>query len=242
MKKIQKSSELLWAFGVLFIAFGVAICNKANLGVSMVAAPAFVIAEALSKIFPFITVGVTEYLLQGVLLIVLCIILRKFKFSFLLSFLVAFIYGYVLDFFIWVLSPIVINSVLLRWVLLLVGDVLVGFGVACFFKTYLPLQVYEFFVTAISKKFAININKVKKTFDYTLLALSIILAISLFGDVLTFDFTTIWHSSFHSIGLGTIVTTLINSPIIATMSKLIDKCFDSTARFTKLEKLLSKTF
>ena len=97
MKKLSKCGELLWAFGVIFIALGVAICDKANLGVSMVAAPAFVVAEALGKIFPFITVGVTEYLLQGVLLIILCLILRKFNWVFLLSFAVAFIYGYVLD-------------------------------------------------------------------------------------------------------------------------------------------------
>ncbi|MBR4419921.1 MAG: hypothetical protein IKT32_03495, partial [Clostridia bacterium] len=86
MKKIQKSSELLWAFGVIFIALGVAVCNKANLGVSMIAAPSFVIAEKLQQFFPFITVGVTEYLLQGVILIVLCVILRKFSPLFLLSF------------------------------------------------------------------------------------------------------------------------------------------------------------
>ena len=97
MKKLNKCGELLWVLGTLFIAFGVAICDKANLGVSMVAAPAFVVAEALGKIFPFITVGVTEYLLQGVLLIILCLILRKFNWVFLLSFVVAFIYGYVLD-------------------------------------------------------------------------------------------------------------------------------------------------
>ena len=39
MKKIQKSAELLWVFGIVFVALGVAICSKANLGVSMIAAP-----------------------------------------------------------------------------------------------------------------------------------------------------------------------------------------------------------
>ena len=43
MKKISRSSELLWLFGMIFVAFGVAICSKADLGVSMIAAPAFVI-------------------------------------------------------------------------------------------------------------------------------------------------------------------------------------------------------
>ncbi|MBR5439474.1 MAG: hypothetical protein IKV61_04585 [Clostridia bacterium] len=242
MKKLNNCGELLWIFGIVFIAFGVAVCDKANLGVSMVAAPAFVIAEALGSVFPFITVGVTEYLFQGLLLIILCFSIRKFNWLFLLSFGVAFVYGYVLDFFIWLLAPIQITSVLVRWLLLLVGDCLVAFGVACCFKTYMPLQVYELFVAAIAKTYNIGIPKVKKTFDYTLLVLSIILAVSLFGNVLTFDWSTIYYSSFHSIGLGTIVTTIINTPIITLMSRLIDKCFDSTARFSKLEKLLSKTY
>ena len=92
------------------------------------------------------------------------------------------------------------------------------------------------------KTYNIGIPKVKRTFDYTLLVLSIILAVSLFGNVLTFDWSTIYYSSFHSIGLGTIVTTIINTPIISLMSRLIDKCFDNKARFTKLEKFLSKTY
>lgn len=242
MKKLNKCGELLWVLGTLFIAFGVAICDKANLGVSMVAAPAFVVAEALGKIFPFITVGVTEYLLQGVLLIILCLILRKFNWVFLLSFVVAFIYGYVLDFFIWVLSPIIVENVIIKWLLLLVGDVVVAFGVACFFKTYLPLQVYELFVSAISKRFKFEITKVKRVFDFSLLFLSIVLAFTLFGDVLTFDFTTIYKTSFHSIGLGTIVTTIINSFLISFASKVIDKIFDSSARFLKLENLLKQNY
>ncbi|MBO5851162.1 MAG: hypothetical protein J6R29_02385 [Clostridia bacterium] len=242
MKKLNNCGELLWVFGIIFIAFGVAVCDKANLGVSMVAAPAFVIAEALNSIFPFITVGVTEYLFQGLLLIILCFSIRKFNWLFLLSFGVAFVYGYVLDFFIWALSPIVINSVVVKWIMLLVGDILVAFGVACCFKTYLPLQVYELFVSAISNKFKLEITKVKRVFDISLLFLSIILATTLFGDVLTFDFTTIYKTSFHSIGLGTIVTTIINSFLISLSSKFIDKCFDNSARFLKLENLLKQKY
>jgi len=41
MKKFEKSAELLWLFGIIFVALGVAICSKADLGVSMIAAPAF---------------------------------------------------------------------------------------------------------------------------------------------------------------------------------------------------------
>ena len=148
MKKLQKSSELLWVFGVVFVALGVAICSKADLGVSMIAAPAFVVYDAISNLWSGFSVGMVEYMIQGILLIIMCFIIRKFNWRFLLAFVVAVIYGYVLDFFLWLLSPISFNYVWLRYVMLLVGDIVTAFGVACFFKTYLPLQVYELFVAA----------------------------------------------------------------------------------------------
>ena len=79
MKRLERSSELLWIFGIVFVAFGVAICSKANLGVSMIAAPAFVVAEAITPLWSGFSVGVTEYLIQGLLLVLLCIIIRRLR-------------------------------------------------------------------------------------------------------------------------------------------------------------------
>ena len=238
--KIKKSGELLWLFGLIFVGLGVAICNKADLGVSMIAAPAFVIYEAISGLSEVFSVGMAEYLIQGLLLIVLSLVIRRFKPRFLFAFLTAVIYGYVLNFFIWLLDGITITEIWLRWVLLLVGDIITALGVASFFRTYMPLQVYELFVGEISNIFKLNIIRVKWFFDIALLIVSIILAFSLFDDAETFDFTSIYYKSFHSIGLGTIVTTIINSPIIKFMGKLIDNFFDNEPLFPKLKSKLSE--
>lgn len=240
MKKLKNTSELLWIFGTVFVALGVAICSKANLGVSMIAAPAFVISEALSPFFSWISVGVTEYIVQGIMLILLCIIIRRFNWRYLLAFAVGVIYGYTLDLFIWLLSPVSFNAIWLRWVMLIAGDVCTAFGVACFFHTYLPLQVYELFVAKLTERFNLDLNKVKWTFDISLLAISLLLAFTLFGDAGSFDWSTIGYSSFHSIGLGTFVTTAINSPIIAFMSRVIKRIFDNTPLFPSVQKFLSK--
>lgn len=240
MKKISKSSELLWLLGIIFVALGVAICSKSNLGVSMVAAPAFVIYEAIAPLWNGFSVGMTEYIIQGLMLILLCILVRRFNWRYLLAFAVAIVYGYTLNLFLFILGGISFDAVWLRWVMLIVGDIFTAFGVACFFHTYMPLQVYELFVAELASHFKLNINKVKWSFDMTLLVISVILAFLLFGDAKTFDWSTIGYSSFHSIGLGTFVTTAINSPIIALMSKLIDKIFDPIPAFPKLEKILRR--
>ena len=240
MKKIQKSNELLWLLGIIFVAFGVSICSKANLGVSMIAAPAFVISEALMPIWGALNVGVTEYIFQGILLVLLCIIVRSFNWRYLLAFAVAVLYGYVLNLFLWIMGGVEFNTVAMRWIMLIVGDFITAFGVACFFRTYMPLQVYELFVAELTEKFKLNINKTNWIFDISLLVISIILAVTLFGDFSSFDWSTIGHSSFHSIGLGTLVTTAINSPIINLMGKLADRTFIPEPRFTKLREILKR--
>lgn len=241
MKKLEKTNEILWLFGIIFVALGVSICSKADLGVSMIAAPAFVVSEALRTYSTFFSVGTTEYLLQGVMLIALCIIVRRFNWRYLLAFGVAVVYGYTLNLFIWLLSGIQVSTALGSWVFLLLGDCITAFGVACFFRTYMPLQVYELFVAELSSRFGIKISKVKLWFDISLLAISIILAFTLFGDALVFDWSVIWKTSFHSIGLGTLVTTAINSPLISAMGKLIDRLFTPTPLLPKLEDVLKRS-
>lgn len=238
MKRIGKSAELLWVIGIFFLAMGVSLCSKANLGVSMIAAPAFIIYEAIAPLWSCFSVGMVEYMVQGVLLIILCITVRRFNWRYLLAFAVAVFYGFVLDFFLLLTSGITVESVWSCWLLLLVGDVITGFGVACLFQTYLPLQAYELFVSEISARFHKNLNKTKWTFDLSLFALSLLLVITLFGDLGTFDWTAIGTESFHSIGLGTVITVAINAPIIAFMSKLVRRYFEPTAAFPKIEKAL----
>ena len=125
--------------------------------------------------------------------------------------------------------------------MLIVGDVITAFGVACFFRTYMPLQVYELFVAELTARFGLNITKTKSVFDISLLVISVILALVLFGDASNFDWSTIGYASFHSIGLGTLVTTAINSPIIGLMGKLIDKLFGTEPMFQKMERALKRS-
>lgn len=238
MKKIKRSSELLWLFGVVFVAFGVAICSKADLGVSMIAAPAFVLSEVLQTLWSGFSVGVTEYIFQGFLLLVMCLAVRRFNWRYLLAFAVAIIYGYTLDLFLFLLEGVRIDATWIRWVMLVVGDVIVALGVACFFRTYLPLQVYELFVSEIASHFKLKLTKTKHAFDLSLLVISIVLALLLFRDVVAFDWTTVGHASFHCIGLGTLLTTAINSPLIGLMCRLIDRIFEPTALFPRMEDAL----
>ena len=242
MKRISKSNELMWLLGVIFVALGVCICSKADLGVSMIAAPAFIIYDAVQSLWSGFSVGMIEYLVQGVYLILLCIIVRRFNWRFLLAFLTAIIYGYVLDLWLLIFKDVAFPEIYQQWIMLIVGDAITALGVACFFKTYMPLQVYELCVAEFADKYKFKINKVKWGFDITCLLISCVLAFVLFRDADKFDWSTIYKASYHHLGLGTIVTTLINAPIIAGCSILLDKCFTYEALIPKLEKILKREY
>ncbi len=239
-KKIPKTSELMWILGTIFMSLGVCICKKTGLGVSMIAAPTFILQEFLYPLSSFFSVGVTEYLLQGVILVILCLVVRKFDWRFLLCFAAAVIYGYCLDLWFIILGEEIFSSIAVRWVMLLVGDFCVSLGVACFFRTYFPLQIHELFVSEVSAKFASPVTRTKWIYDICCLVLSIILAFSLFGDAASFDWKQIYAVGFHSIGLATLVTTLINAPLIKLCGFILDKIFLPTPLFPKVATVLER--
>ena len=225
-------------FGALLVSLGVAICNRANLGVSMIAAPAFIIHDATSQVTSALSLGVIEYLVQGFIILLTCLIVKRFNWRYLLSFLTAVIYGYFIDMWMLIIGTEPFDALWMRWVMLIVGDVVTAVGVAFFFRTYLPVEAYELCVHEIVRVHKFNFHKVKWIFDFSCLGVSIILALSLFGDVTTFDWSAIYTHSFHHIGLGTIVTTIISAPIIRLVGKLIDVFFGEEPLFKPVYKFL----
>lgn len=235
---IKKAGELNWLLGVFLVALGVAICNRANLGISMIAAPAFIIADAIRPLWSGLTVGMVEYMVQGVIVILTCLICWRFDWRYLLSFLTAVIYGYVVDMWMLIIGTEPFEELWLRWVMLIVGDIVTCAGVAFFFRTYLPVEAYELFVNEVSRVRKFNLHKVKWIFDFSCLAVSVILAFSIFGDATTFDWATIYTHSFHHIGLGTIVTTVISAPLINVISLVVRKLFGEDPLIKPIHKIL----
>ena len=84
VKKFNKGAEIFWILGMFLVPLGAAICNKANLGISMIAAPAFIIHSAIESIAPsFFSIGVVEYIVQAFFSILLCLVVLKVKLKFI---------------------------------------------------------------------------------------------------------------------------------------------------------------
>ena len=129
------STELAYVFGIVFVAWGVVLMEKADFGVSMVVAPAYLLYRWLSPVWSFVTFGMAEYRLQAVLLLAMCLLLR-FRVSYLFSFVTAVVYGFVLDAFMLLGAALPAGSVWLRVIYYVLGMLFCAAGVSAMFHTY----------------------------------------------------------------------------------------------------------
>ena len=212
MKPVRIPAEVIYAAAILILSLSVAMAACTDFGISMIAAPAFILSEKLP-----LTFGQCEYIVQGLLFIVFCLLMKKVRLVYFSSFLTGLVYGAALD--LWrVLIPHFNPAVTapgalpmwLRIVYFVVSMVLCSFSIALFFHTYLYPQVYDFFVKGVSAHFRLNRTRFKQCFDASCLVVSCVLTLTLFR-------------RFIGIGIGTIIITLCNGFLIGKFSDLFDK-------------------
>ena len=214
MKQKTFYSELSYVVGILLLALGGALTERAGLGLSMVVIPAYISHVLISQTHSFFTFGMAEYTLQAILLIIMMLILRKFKLSYLFAFITAVFFGLMLDFFMLFTTQIPNESLAVRIVLYVPGIVITSAGVSLVFHTYISPDVYELFVKEVSAHFHKNINHFKTGFDITCLVISIILSFVFFG-----------FGNFVGVGVGTVICAFLNGFMIGRFSKLFEKLF-----------------
>jgi len=219
VKKIRFSRELSFVLAMVVMPFAIAIMTKANLGLSMIAAPTYIISEKV----PFLTYGQTEYIFQAMVLLVMCLAVRKFKAMYLTSFLTAILYGSILDLFIWLLEPVTLTAMWQRVLVFVAGMLLTSLGVALFMNTYLAPCAYDYFVRTVVQEKQLDLRKFKLGFDAAFLLISVALTLVLFR-------------RFIGITWGTLVIVVCNGNIIAFLNKWMNKHFDFYDVFPKLAK------
>ena len=227
MKKRVFYAEIAYVLAIIALGFGVAFAAKAGFGVSMIAAPAYTIHLKLLEHTDILTLGTIEYILQGIVIVILSLFVGKFKISYLFSFVTAVFSGLAIDFAVWAVAFIPSESLLIRIVLFCVSLICCAFGVSCFFHTYVAPAAHELFVKEFALYRHININKTKSAYDITLCVISIALNLVFFG-------------GFVGIGIGTVVTALVNGLRIARITVILEKHFEFKTKLPKLEKYFEK--
>lgn len=213
MKDITKKDVLHWIVAMLLCSFGVCLSTKANFGLSMIAAVPYTIHVGLRDALPWFTQGTAEYFFQAFLLLFTCILVWRFRWKFLLSFGTAFLCGLLIDGWLFLLGGnSAYESIWTRILAYIAGAVLIAIAIAFFFRTKLPLQVYELTVAQISDRFSWKLENVKFIFDILMLIVAIALSVMLTGSVFG-----------AGVGIGTLIVTLVNAPLIKLFGAMIDK-------------------
>ena len=213
-RQIVFSTELAYVLGILTLALGTAFMERADFGMSMVVAPAYLLHHKLSQFYPFFTFGTAEYCLQAALLIVMCLVLRRFKVSYLFSFVTAVIYGFTLDGCMALIALIPGAGLAFRLAFYALGLIVCAVGVSLLFHTYIAPEVYELFVKEIAAKTGKNINVCKTVYDCCSCAVGVALSFAFFG---------LWH--FEGVKLGTIFCALVNGATIGVCSRFFESRF-----------------
>ncbi len=218
--------EAAFLVGIMTLAFGAALMEKSDFGVSMVIAPAYLIHLKVSQFLPFYTFGMSGYVFQAFLLGLLSVAMGKFKKRYLLSFATAMVYGVILDGLMSLLALLPYDGIGWRFGYYTVGLLFSSFGVAMLFHTYLPPEAYEVVVKEVSQKYTLPIAKVKTVYDCCSCALSIILSFAFFG-----------FGVFVGISWGTVVCALLNGWLIGRFSHWQERKFQFKDAFSWRNKL-----
>ncbi|MGM9662141.1 MAG: YitT family protein [Oscillospiraceae bacterium] len=220
--KIGPFGELSFLVGTLLLPLGTAMMARGDFGLSVVVVPAYLLSQKIG----FLTFGMAEYCLQGVLLVLFCLIMGRFRVCYLFSFFAAFLYGVVLDLWIPLIAAIPLNSLGARVLLYVVGMLVNAFAVSFYFRSYFPPQIYELIVKGLSGKFGVEMGKFKVGYDLASCAVGLVLSLLFFGRIV-------------GIGVGSVVCAFLNGRLISFWCRVLDRVFDFSPRFPAWQRFFA---
>ena len=169
---------ILFIISLLFSSIGVAFTKTGALGVSPISS----LANVMSIRFPVLSIG--EWLIVTNCLLIfgqILILGKKFKLIELLQVPLSFLFGFFTDFGMWIASFVPVNSYPMQLFMVVAGVVILGFGIALSVAANVIMNSGEAFVRALAGVSGKNFGNVKIAFDISIVALSIILSLILFG-------------------------------------------------------------
>ena len=183
MQTKQKHLLRHWALlvvGLVIMAFGVAFSIKAGLGTSPISSLPYVLS--LLPLPVTLTVGTATIAMHVTLILLQILLLRRRYDPFQLAQLpVALIFGSLTDFSVWALQGITVSTYPARWVLCIIGILLVGVGVSFEVTANVVTLAGEGMVLAVCKVFPVPFGNAKIGFDVTLVVIASVLSLVFLG-------------------------------------------------------------
>lgn len=168
---------ILFIIGLFFAALGVAFTKHGELGVSPVSS----VANIMSYKFDSLSLGTWLIIWNCVLIVGQIIILRnKFQKIQFLQIPISFLFGWFTDFGMWIVSPLPANIYIARLIMVIVGVIILGFGVALSVIANVVMNSGEAFVKAVSDETHKEFGNIKVVFDVACVTIALLLSLAFF--------------------------------------------------------------
>ncbi len=214
MKKISVNNLFIFLTGLICLSLGVVLVVKSDLGVSVATSVPYV----FSLHFTNITFGQWNYIAHGTSLLLLVIIVKKLTVKYLMSFIVAFLFGLAIDFFTFILTSVMIESLLEKVIVFIVGSIVISIGVAGFMKSNYPILPFDTFVKEVTLAKNIRYPKFKTGFDLVCFTISFTASMIFFGKI-------------YGLHIGTLVSAVILGSMIGACLDFMNKHIEGKAIF-----------
>ena len=189
--------------GLIVTALGLAVCVRADLGIS----PITTLAYALNRAFPALSLG-TYVFFQHVVFFILTVILlrREFKPFQILQLPCSFVFGYFVDVWEMLLRRLTLNAYPSRIILLLVGCVIVALGFSLVYTSHVALEANTAFLNALSLRTGKPYGTLKTITDVIIVIMAAAIGLIFLRTVV-------------GIREGTVIAALIVGPIAGFFNK-----------------------
>lgn len=200
MSKAETAKRyVLFIISLFFSALGVAFTKRGELGVSPISS----VANVLSCKFDALSLGTWLIIWNCILIAGQIIILRrKFQPIQLLQVPLSFLFGWFTDLGMMIVSHIPADSYIVRLVMVIIGIVILAFGIALSVIANVLMNSGEAFVKAISDTIHKEFGNVKIIFDISCVVTALILSL------IFFNFTIVGTRE------GTIISALLTGVVV----------------------------
>lgn len=214
-KKEVAKRYILFIISLFFAALGVAFTKHGELGVSPISS----VANVMSIKFPAVSMGTWLIIWNCILIAGQVVILRRsFQLIQLLQVPLSFLFGWFTDLGMIIVSFIPAETYAVRLTMVVVGVVVLGFGISLAVIANVIMNSGEAFVKAVSDKLKKDFGNVKIAFDVFCVVISLVLSL------IFFDMTIVGARE------GTVIAALFTGVVVKLFRSILKEPVDSVLR------------
>ena len=198
-RKELASRYVLFIISLFFSGLGVAFTKHGELGVSPISS----VANVMYIKFPMLSMGNWLIIWNCILIVGQILLLRKnFQLIQLLQIPLSVLFGYFTDFGLFLVRPIPVNSYPARLLMVIIGILILGFGISLSVIANVIMNSGEAFVKALADNLDKEFGNVKLAFDISCVVIAVALSL------LLFDFKVMGTRE------GTVITAILTGTVV----------------------------